>query len=571
MADIDSKILYTEIDEEVSSVLDRLKLEKEANIEIVFPRRALMLQSLVSLKLLQKQASKIGKTITIVSVDKKGRDLAKSLGIEVRANPTQKTEPKKEQEVSVDKITEEEEQEPKKKILVAKEEKQERKTGSKSINDVVRASRQEGRVTINRINKDIGADFKSSAQHISPSLEVGTLNRKLLMFFTSLSLVMLAVVFMVILPSTTISIKPKSDVITFDANLKVVDAQENIELIESNPNRFLPSYKVRAKSRATETFQSTGVSQNGSNAEGIITIKNDKGSAQTLIRRTRFKSEDGIIFRLMQQAVVPPKGSVEARVVADPLDEAGEVTGSRGNLREGKLTIPGLSQDNQRFVYGEITTPLSGGVSEATKIASQEDLDSGIEKVTMKLTETLIDQLEYEAQQLGKSIDKDLRLVTTSDEYKIVSTSATIEGDVQPGQPTESFTVTVELEIESVAFDEDEFKRILERGVQGRKTPDIRVVRTKYDGVDINVLEFDQEAQEYTIDASIEALVQYDIDGYYKDLIISNIAGKSLDEAIEYLQSQNFLTGKAKIRMWPFWLTKVPSLADNIKVKEIIE
>ncbi|MFZ2187835.1 MAG: hypothetical protein WAV46_04405 [Candidatus Moraniibacteriota bacterium] len=77
-----SQTFYIESDEEIISVIGRLrKSSAEENI-FVFPKRALVLQSIINLRLFQREAEKLGKKITVVSQDEVGRMLAAKAGIE---------------------------------------------------------------------------------------------------------------------------------------------------------------------------------------------------------------------------------------------------------------------------------------------------------------------------------------------------------------------------------------------------------------------------------------------------------------------------------------------------------
>lgn len=77
-----SQTFYIEADEEIISVIGRLrKSGAEENI-FVFPKRALVLQSIVNLRLFQREAEKLGKKIIIVTQDEIGRNLAGKAGIE---------------------------------------------------------------------------------------------------------------------------------------------------------------------------------------------------------------------------------------------------------------------------------------------------------------------------------------------------------------------------------------------------------------------------------------------------------------------------------------------------------
>jgi hypothetical protein len=73
---------YIESDEEIISVIGRLRKSSSEENVFVFPKRALVLQSIINLRLFQREAEKLGKKIVIVSQDEVGKMLAKKAGIE---------------------------------------------------------------------------------------------------------------------------------------------------------------------------------------------------------------------------------------------------------------------------------------------------------------------------------------------------------------------------------------------------------------------------------------------------------------------------------------------------------
>lgn len=76
-----SQTFYIEPDEEIISVIGRLRKSSAEEIVFVFPKRALVLQSIINLRLLAREAEKFGKDIVIVSQDEVGRMLAEKAGM----------------------------------------------------------------------------------------------------------------------------------------------------------------------------------------------------------------------------------------------------------------------------------------------------------------------------------------------------------------------------------------------------------------------------------------------------------------------------------------------------------
>ena len=76
-------IIYVEIDEEITSVFDRIKNIQKKEILLVVPRKAILFQSVVNLKILKDKLLKKGKELVIVTTDRNGQHLANKIGLQV--------------------------------------------------------------------------------------------------------------------------------------------------------------------------------------------------------------------------------------------------------------------------------------------------------------------------------------------------------------------------------------------------------------------------------------------------------------------------------------------------------
>lgn len=106
------EILYLEPDEEITSVVDKLKGLEADSVGLVAPKGSSIVQSLVSLKLLQKQAQKLGKEISIITSDEVGQNLAGRINLPVYADvrskkPIEPIEQKEPEETGPIEITDE--------------------------------------------------------------------------------------------------------------------------------------------------------------------------------------------------------------------------------------------------------------------------------------------------------------------------------------------------------------------------------------------------------------------------------------------------------------------------------
>ncbi|MFZ2193145.1 MAG: hypothetical protein WAV31_02790, partial [Candidatus Moraniibacteriota bacterium] len=60
---------YIDIDEEITSIVEKLRKTKAPEAIMVVPKRSLLIQSIVNLKLLRKEADNLGVKISIITQD----------------------------------------------------------------------------------------------------------------------------------------------------------------------------------------------------------------------------------------------------------------------------------------------------------------------------------------------------------------------------------------------------------------------------------------------------------------------------------------------------------------------
>ena len=75
--------LYLEVDEDITSAIDKLSKSTGTSVQIVVPKRSTMLQSMINLKLLKKAAETHGKELILVTNDRIAADLAARVGLGV--------------------------------------------------------------------------------------------------------------------------------------------------------------------------------------------------------------------------------------------------------------------------------------------------------------------------------------------------------------------------------------------------------------------------------------------------------------------------------------------------------
>lgn len=73
--------IYIDVSDEVTTVIERIKNSTESHLALVVPKGAILIQSIVNLKLIKKSAETAGVEVVLVTTDKIGRNLSTQIGI----------------------------------------------------------------------------------------------------------------------------------------------------------------------------------------------------------------------------------------------------------------------------------------------------------------------------------------------------------------------------------------------------------------------------------------------------------------------------------------------------------
>jgi hypothetical protein len=95
--------VYIDVDEEITSILDRVRQETTMDIFLVVPKGAMLLDSIINLKLLKKESEKMGKMVSIVAPnDNRAKTMIERAGIKAE-DYNQAMNEQQLQEASIDK------------------------------------------------------------------------------------------------------------------------------------------------------------------------------------------------------------------------------------------------------------------------------------------------------------------------------------------------------------------------------------------------------------------------------------------------------------------------------------
>jgi hypothetical protein len=640
---------YIEVDEEITSIIEKFRRTQSAEVFIVVPKGALLIQSIINLKLLKKEANDSGKEILIITQDKLGKMLIEKAGITVGQKLSdfdqewEEVEKQESEKIGMEGIfnTGREKKAPKGKIekigsanfFATKEEQLEeemsqgeeifpeeeiinkelvigagigkkslkkevlfddspkdliknidiRQKGSADFQSEIR--KNERNIDFPRMKKnnqqkpifladDISEKFEDKRkvklekfffagnnrnnQREADSAPLPKNSWKFYLIFGGLILgAIIITALYLFLPKASVKILAQTKSQSVDAE---ITANVNSSAVDVEA-KSIPAKAISISEELVYAFDATGEKNSLSKkAKGTITIYNEYGTqSQPLVATTRFLSNEGKLFRLTQNIVVPgmiksgtetKPGAIEAEVVAD---EAGESF----NINPADFTIPGFKDSgNDKYTkfYGKSFKAMAGGGEslEKTTTASEQDIASAKTKALQELNAKILDKLKTEAGEGSVVLDE---AVNFNDLTYTVS------------NPTEQtagkFTLNLKEKGSALIFSESDFKKIILKSFAEKNNGENKISEESI------TLEFGKADADFV---NGKILVRAHGTGKFNsdldlNAIKKEILGKNEDELKEQLSHYGEITG-VEVKYWPSMIFsgKIPAYASRVEI-----
>ncbi len=572
------KVLFTELDDEITGIYDKLKKYKMRNIYIVVPKRAVLFQSIVNLRILKRKAEDLKKNVYIITNDSNGMQLAQRAGFQVfdklegSEHPSLVSGKLQDDQLKITpleaSINTYEDEAPtrlaSKKISIAELIRRSKKIASGNVKKITPAARE----------KQKKKKEKNRYVLVSP-------NRQALTILITVSILILILIVYIAIPGATVKLTPKSNTISTSANVTLADAARNQSYLDTHPQNVIASFPVETTVKKTITYQTTGNKFQGKNATGNITIINTSNREWPLIEQTRFQNADGLVYRIQQSVTVPAAtlsepGKLQTFVVADELDANGIIIGERGNIEPTKFFLPGLSDANQQKLYAESYDTFSGGETITYKMVSADDLEAAKGKMDAELRNTAEEELKIAVLKMNQDRNIELTLLTGDLAIEIGEPKIYVDESLE-GQMIESFEVSGEVYTKGIAYNYNELENILRAKLKLSKSPEKRIVKIDSESLSYRIIPVEEggDPSRQKITVTIKGIEQYEISPDKEngrrliDNIKNHIIGKSIEEAKNYIQQLPSIN-KVEISSWPAWSPNIPSVPDNIKI-EIVQ
>lgn len=299
--------------------------------------------------------------------------------------------------------------------------------------------------------------------------------------------------------------------------------------------------------------------------KGFIEITKTTPGSERLVPKTRFRTADGLVFRIQESVVVPGAmkdaagvlvpGTIRAEVVADAM-------GQEYNLAANtRFDVPGFKENNLNELYNSIYATnrdaFTGGFKGQKFIINDAELSKAKQELQLQLRDELLARIKSEKPAGFTTFDNSVAIT-----YQELPTISYGENLV---------TIRQQATLQMPLFKQEEFAAYLAK--ETISTYDREQVRI----VDTSVLEFsypnlttnssnlaDLTSITFKIAGKPTIVSEFDAVQLQKDL-----AGKSKTSISTVLTAHPGIKS-ARVASKPFWRRAFPTEAEDIKIIEVI-
>ena len=368
--------------------------------------------------------------------------------------------------------------------------------------------------------------------------------------FAALALLVAGVGAYVLLPSASVVVTPREQPVGPQTLSVVADTTAS----EPDPEAgVVPADLISVDVSAQDTFESTGVRVERTRATGRVTFQSlDTSRTNTIPKGSIVSTEGGVQFRTTQSARLP-RAQVVPPLSINPSTASVAVeavrNGTPGNVPANAITVVPQAEDPS-ITQVRNPDPTSGGSRTEFPLVEQEDIDKAIEALQEQLASSFQDELR----------DPSLAPPDTTifeDTAVLGETTPSVDPAELVGQELELFELGLTSTGTVVAVDPSPVESIAQTRLESFVSPGYQLV----DGsVQIDPGAPVIEGQTVRFPVTVEASqVQVPDAAELKRLIL----GKPLDEARSILAP----FGVVELKLWPDWVTSVPTLDARVDVE----
>ena len=536
-------VLYIDVEDDITSIIGKVKASKHKVIALVPPKRIGVLQSAVNLRLLARAAKQDEKHLVLITNNHALLTLAAAAALPVAKNLQTKPElaeaPVAEEETGEEDIINGEE------LPVGEHAKQTKPDSETDDTSDEAIAAGLAAATAKESAKTAAATGKKGKK--SPSVPNFDTFRKKLFFGLSAGILLISFLVwaLVFAPRATVVISAKTTSSSVNVPVKV-GADVKTDFAKST----LAAATQTQQTPKTVEFAPTGQKDVGTKATGTVKLAAQSLTGVSMAAGTPLQSSSGLTFTTDTAVSVPASSfGPGCFPTACPGTATVSVTaaenGSKYNAASGAVSGTPSS------VSGNFTGPTSGGVSRMVTVVTKADVDKAKESLSTQNVEAIKAELKGKFTDGAVAIDQSFAV-----DYTDISTTPAVDAEVAGGKAT--LTAKVTYKMYGVA--KQDLKTFIEAYVM-KDTNGLKDQRIYDDGTSKALF---QEVAKTPSGAKATLIATAAVGPKINDdAVREQVKGKRYGEVQQTLQSIQGVES-VDVKYFPFWVSSVPS--DNNKI-----
>lgn len=525
-------VLYIDVEDDITTIIGKVKASKEKIIALVPPKRVGVLQSAVNLRLLTRTAEANDKRIVLITNDHALSGLAASADIPVAKNLQSRPEIA---EIPALKIDDDDDIIDGRDLPVGELQKSTQRTddaGSAAVNAVIAE---------NSPKKASGVNDKKAKSKKSSVPNFNMFRKKFVLIGGGALMLIVFLVWAIwFAPRATVVITAKTTTVTVDEDISL-----GAELATNPAGKSIKAVRQETKQDISVQFSATGKKQVGDKATGVVTLSSNDAdrldNGITIPAGTKLTSTSGAEY-VTDSAV---KLSLTHR--RDTTGITAVEVGTNYNSARGSVTGAPSS------VNASITTATSGGTSREVTVVSEEDI--------AKATESLDGQKDSTARTKVKELFGSSAMII-EDSYKeersTPSPSVAVDNETS-GPVTLKASVTASMFAIENSEMENYLKSSADAELQGKASQKIY----KSGADEAKFTQYAEAENGGKVRITANATVGPSID---ESKVKDQVKGKNYGDIQSSLES---IEGVQDVdtKFWPFWVRTVPNDTNRITIE----
>lgn len=387
-------------------------------------------------------------------------------------------------------------------------------------------------------------------------IKIRALGRKKGLIFTMAVLFFLGVSFHFFGTNAEVEIWPETELLNFSEKITADSEVKNLTPNFWLKNKAIPAEFFMVENTASGEFPASGKILEERKAEGTIRVYNNYStSSQSLIAKTRFVSANGKLFRTPERVVIPGGEYEKGKFVPGFLDIKVEADspGPEYNIDSSTFSIPGFAgTPKYTAFYGKSFSSMEGGFRGEVAKVTEENLKQAKDTLTGRL-------FEENDVSLKDKISPDFIVLEEGQTQEIIEESC----DVTAGAEKNSFNYQVKVKSQALAFKKTDLENFVKEFIITGIDSEDKKLHEESLLINYQLETINWEAKKISLWVEFSVRIYSNLD---HSALAETLGKKSVNEAQWLLTSQPEII-KAKIKLSPFWLKKVPENKDKIKIK----